>query len=313
LLAESRKVLVTGGAGFIGSHLVDRLVELGHKVVVVDNLSTGRLRNLSTAVTFSHTDISTPAVNDLFVKEKPEIIFHHAAQASVVESLRDPVRDAEVNVLGSLRMVDNAMRHGVKKFIFASTGGAIYGDPQYVPCDEAHPVMPLSPYGLAKHVVERYLDLLHQAKDLNYTALRYANVYGPRQDPHGEAGVIAIFSRLMLEGERPKIFGDGDQERDFVYVSDVVEANLLAVDAPPGSVYNIGTSVGTSVNGLFAILKKALGFRWKPDYQPERGGEVFKISLDYTSAHEKLGWSPRVSLEEGLGKTLEYYRQAVRT
>ena len=313
MLAESRKVLVTGGAGFIGSHLVDRLVELGHKVVVVDNLGTGRLRNLNTAVTFSHTDISTPAVNDLFAKEKPEIIFHHAAQASVVESLRDPVRDAEVNVLGSLRMVDNAMRHGVKKFIFASTGGAIYGDPQYVPCDEAHPVMPLSPYGLAKHVVERYLDLLHQAKDLNYTALRYANVYGPRQDPHGEAGVIAIFARLMLEGERPKIFGNGDQERDFVYVSDVVEANLLAVDAPPGSVYNIGTGVSTSVNGLFAILKKALGFRWKPDYQPERGGEVFKISLDYTRAHEKLGWSPRVSLEEGLGKTLEYYRQAVRT
>jgi len=248
----------------------------------------------------------------LFEKEQPDIVFHHAAQASVVASFQDPVKDAEVNILGSLRMVDNALQYGAEKFIFASTGGAIYGDPQYLPCDENHPVAPLSPYGLSKHVVERYLDLLHRASDLNYTALRYANVYGPRQDPHGEAGVIAIFSQLMLEGERPKIFGTGEQERDFVYVSDVVEANLLAMNAPSGSVYNIGTGVGTSINDLFKVLKKALNYRWKPDYQPEREGEVFKISLDATRAREELDWTPRISLEEGLSLTLGYYRQVAR-
>jgi UDP-glucose 4-epimerase len=312
-LAEARKVLVTGGAGFIGSHLVSRLLELGYKVVVADNLSSGRLKNLNTAATFSHMDIAGQAINDLFDRERPDIIFHHAAQASVVASFRDPTRDAEVNILGSLRLMDNALSHGVEKFVFASTGGAIYGDPEYTPCDEKHPIRPLSPYGLSKYTVERYLDLFHKVSELNYTALRYANVYGPRQDPQGEAGVIAIFTKLMLEGERPKIFGTGEQERDFVYVSDVVEANILAMDASPGSVYNIGTGVGTSVNTIFNLLKEELNYRWKPDYQPERAGEVFKIALDSTRAREELGWTPRVPLQEGIKLTLDYYRQAVRT
>lgn len=311
-MADSKRALVTGGAGFIGSHLVDRLVELGHHVVVVDNLSTGRLHNLNTAATFSHMDISTPAIDSLFDKEHPEVIFHHAAQASVIASVQDPVRDAEVNVLGSLRLIDNALKHGTEKFVFASTGGAIYGDPKYLPCDEEHPIAPLSPYGLSKYVVEQYLDLLHQTRGLNYTALRYANVYGPRQDPQGEAGVVAIFTRLMLEGERPKIFGTGEQERDFVYVSDVVEANLVAANAPSGRVYNIGTGVGTSVNGIFQMLKEALKYRWKPDYEPARPGEVFKISLDISRAREELGWTPSVSLEEGLNLTLEHFKQTIR-
>lgn len=311
-MAEARKALVTGGAGFIGSHLVNRLLELGHKVVVADNLSSGRLKNLNTAATFSHIDIASPAINDLFDRERPDIIFHHAAQASVMASFRDPTRDAEVNILGSLRLMDNALSHGVEKFVFASTGGAIYGDPEYTPCDEEHPIRPLSPYGLSKYTVERYLEMFHRVSELNYTVLRYANVYGPRQDPHGEAGVIAIFTKLMLEGERPKIYGTGEQERDFVYVSDVVEANILALEASPGSVYNIGTGIGTSVNSIFNLLKEELGYRWKPDYQPERPGEVFKIALDSTRAREELGWSPRVSLKEGLKLTLDYYRQAVR-
>jgi UDP-glucose 4-epimerase len=304
--------LVTGGAGFIGSHLVERLLKLGHKVVVVDNLAGGRLKNINTSAVFAHADISTPVIDDIFEKEKPQVVFHHAAQASVVVSLQDPVRDTQVNVLGSMRMMANAMKHKVEKFVFASTGGAIYGDPQYLPCDENHPPMPLSPYGLSKYVVERYLALFHKVNGLNYTALRYANVYGPRQDPHGEAGVIAIFCRLMLEGERPRIFGTGEQERDFVYVTDVVDANILAMNASPATIYNIGTCAGTSVNQIFDILKDALGYRWKPDYQPARSGEVFKIYLDASRARKELGWVPKVSLEQGLKSTMDYYRQAVR-
>lgn len=312
-MTDPEKVLVTGGAGFIGSHLVDKLVELGHKVAVVDNLSSGRLPNVNKAATFYHVDIATPAIDDVFQRERPQVIFHHAAQASVQRSVEDPVRDTEINVLGSLRLMDNIRRHNTGKFVFASTGGAMYGDPEYLPCDETHPVGPVSPYGLAKYVVEQYLDLFRKTWELDYTVLRYANVYGPRQDPEGEAGVVAIFSRLMLLGERPTIYGTGEQERDFVYVSDVVDANLLAMKGQPGSVYNVGTGVGTSVNRLFQLLKETLNYRWKPRYEPARPGEVFKISLDNSQARQELDWAPQVSLEEGLGLTLEYFRRTVRT
>ena len=312
-MTDPEKVLVTGGAGFIGSHLVDKLVELGHKVAVVDNLSSGRLPNVNKVATFYHVDIATPAIDDVFRRERPEVVFHHAAQASVQSSIDDPVRDTEVNILGSLRLIDNARRHNARKFVFASTGGAMYGNPEYLPCDETHPVGPMSPYGLSKYVVEQYLDLFRKTWDLDYTVLRYANVYGPRQDPEGEAGVVAIFSRLMLLGERPKIYGTGEQERDFVYVSDVVDANLLAMKGHPGGVYNVGTGVGTSVNRLFQLLKEKLNYRWRPNYEPARPGEVFKVSLDNSRARQELEWVPRVSLEEGLGLTLEYFRQAVRT
>lgn len=312
-MTDPEKVLVTGGAGFIGSHLVDKLVELGHKVAVVDNLSSGRLPNVNKAATFYHVDIATPAIDDVFQRERPQVIFHHAAQASVQRSVENPVRDTEINVLGSLRLMDNVRRHDTGKFVFASTGGAMYGDPEYLPCDETHPVGPVSPYGLAKHVVEQYLDLFRKTWELDYTVLRYANVYGPRQDPEGEAGVVAIFSRLMLLGERPTIYGTGEQERDFVYVSDVVDANLLAMKGQPGGVYNVGTGVGTSVNRLFQLLKEKLNYRWKPRYEPARPGEVFKISLDNSQARQELDWAPQVSLEEGLGLTLEYFRRTVRT
>lgn len=307
-----KKVLVTGGAGFIGSHLVDRLVELGYRVVVVDDLSTGRLHNINKAATFYHMSITDPDLEEVFLRERPQVVNHHAAQISVWESLKDPVRDAEVNVVGTLRLLENARRTGVEKFIYASTGGAIYGEPIYTPCDEVHPIRPLSPYGLSKYLGELYLELYHRLYRLNYTSLRYSNVYGPRQDPHGEAGVIAIFTQAMLDRKQPTIHGTGEQQRDFIYVSDVVEANILAMERGDNRVYNIGTGVATSVNRVFMLLRESLNFPWKPIHGPPRPGEVFSISLDITRARRELAWEPKVGLEEGLLLTVEYFKRGAR-
>lgn len=304
-------VLVTGGAGFIGSHIVDRLLSLGYRVAVVDDLSMGRLQNLNKGAMFYHTSITEPSLDEVFEREKPTMVNHHAAQISVFESVRDPLRDAEVNIQGTLRLIELSRRHGVEKFIFPSSGGSIYGEPQYAPCDEDHPINPLSPYALSKHVAERYLQLYHHSYRLDYATLRYGNVYGPRQDPHGEAGVVAIFARAMLEGKRPKIYGSGDQERDFIYVDDVVDANILAMEAQHRE-YNIGAGHGTSVNTIFQTLKDAIRFRWRPEYGPARPGEVFKISLDYSKMGKEFGWTPKVDLAEGLGRTVEYFRSTVR-
>ena len=304
---RQRTVLVTGGAGFIGSHLVDRFVELGHRVVIVDDLSTGRLRNLNKAAKFYHTSITQPGVEGIFEREQPQIVNHHAAQISVAESVRDPLRDAEINIQGTLRLIELSRRYGVDRFMFSSSGGTIYGEPQQNPCDETHPVNPMSPYALSKHVAEEYLELYRKTYRLNYVTLRYGNVYGPRQDPHGEAGVVAIFIKAMLEGKQPRIYGSGEQERDFVAVRDVVEANVLALDKGSG-VYNVGTGVGTSVNRIFELLKGITKYRWSQETAPARRGEVFKISLDSGRFRKDLGWEPSLSLEDGLAGTVEYFR-----
>ena len=309
---KSKTVLVTGGAGFIGSHLVDKFVSLGHRVVVVDDLSTGRLQNLNKGAIFYHSSITYPGLQEIFEREQPAIVNHHAAQISVTRSVQDPVKDAEVNIQGTLRLIELSRRYGVEKFIFSSSGGAIYGEPRYIPCDEKHPINPLSPYALSKHVAEEYLALYHHTYRLDYVALRYGNVYGPRQDPHGEAGVVAMFAMAMLQGKQPNIYGTGEQERDFVYVDDVVDANTLAMEAGHGG-YNVGTGLGTSINRVFELLKGIMKYRWSPTYGPARPGEVFKTRLDKSKFEQEFGWTPKVSLEEGLSRAVEYFRNVVRS
>lgn len=309
---SDKTVLVTGGAGFIGSHLVDRLLSVGHRVVVVDDLSTGRLQNLNKGATFYHSSITNPSLEEVFEREHPDIVDHLAAQISVSQSVKDPVKDAETNIQGTLRLIELSRRYGVEKFIFSSSGGAIYGEPTYLPCDEEHPINPISPYALSKHVAEEYLSLYNHIYRLHYVTLRYGNVYGPRQDPHGEAGVVGIFAMAMLEGKRPRIYGTGDQERDFIYVDDVVDANVLAMEQGEGE-YNIGTGQATSINRIFELLKSILKYRWSPVHGPARAGEVFGIRLGCSKFENEFGWKPKVPLEEGMGRTVEYFRRVVRS
>lgn len=302
------KLLVTGGAGFIGSHVVDALIEGGHQVVVVDDLSSGAQANLNPKAHFYKLNITSPRLERVIAQERPEIVNHHAAQISVNLSLGKPLLDARSNILGSLNLLECCRRYGVRKLIYASSGGACVGEPENLPVDEAHPVNPLSPYGVSKHVVEHYLYLYGLLYGLQHTTLRYANVYGPRQDPSGEAGVVAIFIGRMLRGEPVIINGSGEQERDFIYASDVVEANLLALEKGDGGLYNLGSGVGTSVNEIFQRLARLMGYRRSPEHGPPLPGEVFRIYLDVTKARRELGWEPRVSLEEGLARTVDYFR-----
>lgn len=311
-MAEGKTALVTGGAGFIGSHLVDRLLSLGYRVVVIDNLSSGKLKNLNPAASFHHTDITQPASAEVFQIEQPDFVFHLAAQTSVSYSTRDPVKDSEVNVIGTLRMLEAARRHGVEKFIYSSTGGALYGEPEVDPCPDDHPVTPLAPYGMSKQLGEMEMEFYRRIYRLNYTSLRYGNVYGPRQDPHGEAGVVAIFSQAMLEGKQPEIFGDGNQARDFICVDDVVEANILAIDRGDSIAMNIGTGEMTSINRIFELLKDIIGYKWGPVHTAARMGDVYQICLETTRAQQKLGWTAQVDLEEGLRQTVEYFRETVQ-
>lgn len=302
------RILVTGGAGFIGSNIVDAYAGMGHEVAVVDDLSCGSRANVNHAAEFYELNILDARLDEAFAAHKPEVVNHHAAQIDVRKALADPVRDIEVNTIGTVRVLERCAMHGVKRIIFASTGGAIYGEPEYLPADETHPVRPLSPYGLDKCAAEHYLRIFREQGGPEIAILRYANVYGPRQDPHGEAGVVAIFANAMLRGEAPTIFGDGEQTRDFVYVGDVVRANVLALDADlPGPV-NIGTGRATSVNDIYAGLAKAIGFDRPARHAPERPGEVRDIHLDCTVARSALGWRPQVTLEEGLSRTVEYFR-----
>ncbi len=312
-MAGTRTALVTGGAGFIGSHLVDRLLALGYRVVVIDDLSTGKLKNLNPAATFRHADITQPAAAEVFQQERPGLVFHLAAQTSVARSTRDPVKDGETNALGTLRVLETARRHGMEKFIYSCTGGALYGEPETNPCTDDHPIAPLSPYGMSKYMGELYLQFYRRMYRLNYTSLRYGNVYGPRQDPQGEAGVVAIFTQAMLEGRQPEIFGDGDQERDFMSVEDAVEANICAIGRGDGLALNIGTGRKTSVNRIYELLRSITGFRLAPSYGPARLGEAYQISLDNSRAARELGWTPKVRLEDGLSRTVEYFRQAIQS
>ncbi len=303
------KIMVTGGAGFIGSNVVDEFVRLGWDVIVVDDLSTGRRENLNAAATFYQMDVRDPELAKVFEAEKPDIVDHHAAQISVRMSVQDPLRDASINVLGSLNVIENCVKFGVKKIVYASSGGAVYGEPVYLPCDERHPVDALCPYGVTKHTPEHYLYLYRQLYGLSYTVLRYPNVYGPRQDPFGEAGVVAIFSEQMLGGEQVVINGTGEQERDFVYVGDIVASNVLSAEKGDGEIYNIGSGIGTSINQIFQELSRITGYTKPPVYGPPKPGETFKIYLDAAKAAEELGWRPRVSLQEGLSRTVDFFRE----
>jgi UDP-glucose 4-epimerase len=303
------KILVTGGAGFIGSHVVDAYIEQGNDVVVVDDLSTGRMSNLNPKAKFYQVDIRSPQLGDVFDAERPDIVNHHAAQMNVRRSVADPLFDADVNILGSLKLIEFAKSYQVKKFIYISTGGAVYGEPEYLPCDESHPINPICQYGASKHTVEHYLYMYNVNYGLNYTVLRYPNVYGPRQDPHGEAGVVAIFSGQMLAGEQVVINGDGEQTRDYVYVGDCARANLVVTDqAAATGIYNIGSGKGTSVNEIFASLRDITGYKIAPVYGPAKIGETRYIYLSAEKASQELGWVPTMSLEDGLRKTVDYFR-----
>ena len=303
-----RSVLVTGGAGFVGSHLADRLLEQGLHVAVVDDFSSGRRMHLDSKVSVHQLDIGAAELADVFREEKPQVVFHLAAQASVSRSVADPEEDARVNVMGTLNLLRMCSRFGVHRFVYSSTGGALYGNPVQLPCSETHAIRPVSPYGASKHAAESYVHAYGSSAGFKYTILRPSNVYGPRQDPYGEAGVIAIFTQLMLENKEVTIFGSGEQERDFVYVGDVVEANLKALEQETNEEYNLGAGCGTTINAVFDMLAEATGYKERPVHVPPREGDVFKISLDNRKAEHLLGWSPRVDLAAGLKLTVDYYR-----
>jgi UDP-glucose 4-epimerase len=309
-------VLVTGAGGFIGSHLCDRLLAEGRRVVGVDDLSTGRIANLAEArsygkqFSFYNVDIRAEGLGTIFERHRPDVVMHLAAQAGVRPSLEDPVKDANINVMGTLNLLECASAVGTRKLVFASSGGTIYGEPRRLPVREvalggSHPQ---SPYGISKKVAEDYLRFYERYRGLDFTALALANVYGPRQDPFGEAGVIAIFAGKMLEGETPSIFGDGNQTRDYVFVDDAVHAFALAADRGSGRLINIGTGLETSVNGLYRMLGEITGFVSEPNYGPLPPGELRRISLDPTLAEQELGWKPWTHLEDGLRETVAFLK-----
>ncbi|MDD4179075.1 MAG: NAD-dependent epimerase/dehydratase family protein [Candidatus Margulisbacteria bacterium] len=303
------KILVTGGAGFIGSNIVDAYIAAGHEVAIVDNLTTGKKENLNPKAKFYPVDITDLRLTEIVAEFAPEVINHHAAQIDVRKSVSDPVFNAKVNELGTLNLLEAAVKCRIKKLIFASTGGALYGEVEKKGgADENHKIEPISPYAITKRSVEMYLYAYKQLHGLNYTVLRYGNVYGPRQDPLGEAGVIAIFCGKMLKGEAPTIYGDGNQLRDYVYVGDVAAANLLALDKGEGEVFNVGTGKGVSVNELFAVLKDLLKFDEKAIYAPARAGELFRSVLNCRKIKKELGWKPKASIKKGLKLTLKWYK-----
>ena len=307
------KVLVTGGAGFIGSHIVDRFVAAGHRVVVVDDLSTGRLENLHKQAKFCKGDISNMVeMQHVFEAERPDVVSHQAAQADVRRSVQDPLMDARINILGSLNLLELAARFQVKKFILASTGGAIYGEPAKLPAEETSALRPISHYAAAKLAAETYLHVYESLYGLRTTALRYANVYGPGQNPEGEAGVVAIFARQMLRGETPKIYGDGSKTRDYVFVDDIAEANLAALKRADGKILNLGCGRQITDYQVFEAVRRSTGFQGDAQFAARRPGEIEHIALDAGRARTVLAWEPRVPFEEGIARTVEHIRRQLR-
>jgi len=302
------KILVTGGAGFIGSHVADAFIEHGHDVVIVDNLSMGNEKNINPLARFVKLNIQDPEIFTLFGKEKFDVVDHHAAQMDVRLSVADPIFDATNNILGTINLLQAAVKHSVKKFIFVSSGGAIYGEHDYFPADEEHPTRPLSPYGITKLTGEKYLYFYHHVHQLNFVILRYANIYGPRQNPKGEAGVIAIFASRLLTGGQPVINGNGLQTRDYVYVGDVVKANLKALDYKGNDYFNIGTGIETNVNELFHHVNHLTNANAKEAHGPAQPGEQLRSVLNNQKAKKILSWTPQVSLKEGLANTVEFFR-----
>ncbi|MRX73672.1 NAD-dependent epimerase/dehydratase family protein [Bacillus lacus] len=305
------KVLVTGGSGFIGSHIVDKLIQDHHEVLAVDDLSTGHKSNLNEKASFVHCCINSSEFQKAVESFKPEAIIHQAAQVSVQKSIHDPLKDEEINIRGSLNVIECAKKYGVKKIVFASTA-AVYGNPVSLPIGLAHPIQPLSPYGLSKFTVEGYLKLTSELHGISYTILRYANVYGPRQDANGEGGVIAIFAEALSKGTAPKIFGDGEQTRDFVYVEDVAAANVKALEAGENTTLNISSNDKISINELFFLMNEISGSSFQPDYQAERSGDIRESVLSNEESKKVLNWEPVVSLPKGLQLTMDHYKKTLQ-
>lgn len=303
------KILVTGGAGFIASHITDAFINEGHQVVVLDDLSTGFQKNINPAAKFIKANICDKKLDQLFENEKFDVVNHHAAQMDVRRSVKDPEFDATTNILGTLNLLQNAKKYGVKKFIFASTGGAVYGEQEYFPADEKHNTQPKSPYGISKLAVEKYLYFYNSEFGLNYSILRYANIYGPRQNAMGEAGVVAIFSTKLLKGEQPVINGSGEQTRDYVFVGDVVKANLLLLNDKDSDIFNVGTTIETNVNQLFNLLNKITGANKDEVHGPAAAGEQMRSVITSEKLFKKFGWKPSTKLEEGLQTTVDYFKK----
>ncbi len=308
------RILVTGGAGFIGSHVVDRLISAGHAVACVDDLSTGQTINVNPQADFFKADVRDPqAMSKIFENWRPEMVSHHAAQVNLRKAVDEPVHDASVNVIGTVNLLKLSVERKIRKFIFVSSGGAVYGDPERLPVDESHPTRPLSPYGASKLCGEQYVLLFNRTEKLDYAILRYANVYGPRQNPKGEAGVMAIFSMQMLAGETPTIFGDGTKTRDYVYVEDIAEANQLVITVPNSQgCFNLGTGIETSDYRVFTSVRDAVGVKMEPNYTDVRPGEVYKTCLDCSLAQTKLGWQPKTDFAEGVRRTVAFYRALLK-
>jgi UDP-glucose 4-epimerase len=304
----TRTVLITGGAGFIGSHLADDVLARGGRAVVLDNLSTGKRENVPAGAVFYRRDLLDPGLDELLADEKVDAVNHHAAQANVRVSIENPVEDARVNVLGGLALVAACRKAGVKRFVFASSGGTVYGEQEVYPCDESHPKRPTSPYGVSKYAFELYLEAFGAAGDLEPVILRYANVYGPRQWPKGEAGIVAILAEHLLAGERPRIFGDGEQTRDYVHVDDVVAANRAAYSTDRFGAYNVGTGVETSVNELYAQVARELGTAIEPQHVAPVAAELRRNALDAGKIARELDVPIATPLANGLASTLAWYR-----
>ena len=303
------KILVTGGAGFIASHITDALVNEGHQVVVIDDLSSGFEKNINPKAKFVKGNIcDKELVEKLFSEEKFDLVNHHAAQMDVRRSVKDPAFDANTNIIGTINLLQNAVKYKVKKFMFASTGGAVYGEQVYFPADENHPTQPRSPYGISKLAVEKYLYFYSAEYGLDYTILRYANIYGPRQNPFGEAGVVAIFSTKLLKGEQPVINGSGEQTRDYVFVGDVVKANLLTLNDTANDIYNVGTGIETNVNQLFHKLNSIIKANKEEKHGPAAPGEQMRSVITSEKLFKKFGWKPSTNLDEGLKLTVDFFR-----
>jgi len=309
---DTVKILITGGAGFIGSNIADAYVRSGHEVLVIDDLSSGKKENVPPAARFVLCDIGSDTAEEAVRTFRPEVVNHHAAQINVRTSVTDPLFDARTNILATIRLLEACRKNGVRKFLFASSGGAGYGEQESFPADEMHPIRPMSPYGASKMAAELYMNFYRAQYGLDFTALRYGNVYGPRQDPHGEAGVVAIFCERLLKGQRAVVNGDGEQTRDYVYVGDVVRANVAALERGGGRSINIGTGIETTVNTIFRTLRDLSERGQEEIHGPPMPGEQRRSCLENLLALTELGWYPETSLEEGLARTLSFFREKVR-
>lgn len=307
------KILVTGGAGFIASHIVDKYRDLGHRVEVIDDMSRGRVENKRDDVIYHEVDIRSPKISEIFDKGKFDVVNHHAAQMDVRKSTEDPAFDADVNIIGGINLLQNCVRTNVKQFIFASTGGAIYGEQDVFPADETHPANPVSPYGISKLSIEKYLHYYHVEHGLTHTILRYSNVYGPRQNPHGEAGVIAIFAKKILKGEQVIINGDGKQTRDYTYIDDIVRLNELVLGSDKCTLTNAGRGMEYDVNYLFELLKGEMGSSIEAEHGPPVAGEQRRSSINSDRAMQLFSWKAEIDLESGISKTADFFKLNIKS